>query len=75
MLLALCARRPVPHPKGIPEQSPAAPLLTAHVHLTIRPECPTVAGAYAAHWPQRLAVSVPFVQREDWCRASSAEVH
>jgi hypothetical protein len=40
MLLALCARRPVPHPKGIPEQSPAAPLLTAHVHLTIRPECP-----------------------------------
>lgn len=34
---------------------------------------PTVASAYAAHWRQRLGVSVPFVQREDWCRAWSAE--
>jgi phosphatidylserine/phosphatidylglycerophosphate/cardiolipin synthase-like enzyme len=32
---------------------------------------PTVAGAYAAHWRQRLALSAPLVQREDWCRASS----
>jgi phosphatidylserine/phosphatidylglycerophosphate/cardiolipin synthase-like enzyme len=34
---------------------------------------PTVAAAYATHWRQRLGVSVPFIQREDWCRASSAE--
>jgi phosphatidylserine/phosphatidylglycerophosphate/cardiolipin synthase-like enzyme len=34
---------------------------------------PTVAAAYSAHWRQRLAVSAPFVDREDWCRASSAE--
>jgi len=33
-----------------------------------------VAAAYSAHWRQRFAVSVPFVDREDWCRASSAEV-
>jgi phosphatidylserine/phosphatidylglycerophosphate/cardiolipin synthase-like enzyme len=33
---------------------------------------PTVAVAYAAHWRQRLAVSVRFDRREDWCRASSA---
>jgi phosphatidylserine/phosphatidylglycerophosphate/cardiolipin synthase-like enzyme len=33
-----------------------------------------VAAAYSAHWRQRLAVSVPFVDREDWCRASSTEV-
>jgi hypothetical protein len=36
---------------------------------------PTVAAAYSAHWRQRLAVSVPFVDREDWCRPSSAELH
>jgi len=34
---------------------------------------PAVAAAYAGHWRQRLGVSVPFVQREDWRRASSAE--
>jgi len=28
---------------------------------------PTVAAAYAAHWRQRLAVSVRFDRREDWC--------
>jgi phosphatidylserine/phosphatidylglycerophosphate/cardiolipin synthase-like enzyme len=28
---------------------------------------PTVAAAYAAHWRDRLAVSVRFVRREDWC--------
>jgi hypothetical protein len=26
-----------------------------------------VAAAYASHWRQRLAVSVPFDRREDWC--------
>ena len=31
-----------------------------------------VAAAYAAHWRERLAVSVRFEQREDWCRGSSA---
>ena len=34
---------------------------------------PTVAAAYTAHWRQRLAVSVRFDRREDWCRVSSAE--
>jgi phosphatidylserine/phosphatidylglycerophosphate/cardiolipin synthase-like enzyme len=34
---------------------------------------PTVAVAYAAHWHNRLAVSVRFDRREDWCRVSSAE--
>jgi mitochondrial cardiolipin hydrolase len=33
-----------------------------------------VASAYAAHWRQRLAVSVRFERREDWCRVSSAEM-
>jgi phosphatidylserine/phosphatidylglycerophosphate/cardiolipin synthase-like enzyme len=28
----------------------------------------TVAAAYAAHWQNRQAVSVPFTRREDWCR-------
>jgi phospholipase D len=27
-----------------------------------------VAAAYAAQWHSRLAVSVPFARREDWCR-------
>jgi phosphatidylserine/phosphatidylglycerophosphate/cardiolipin synthase-like enzyme len=31
-----------------------------------------VARAYAAHWHERLALSVRFDRREDWCRASSA---
>jgi phosphatidylserine/phosphatidylglycerophosphate/cardiolipin synthase-like enzyme len=35
---------------------------------------PTVAAAYSAHWRQRLSVSAPFADREDWCRASSAEM-
>ncbi|HEY1300355.1 MAG TPA: phospholipase D-like domain-containing protein [Stellaceae bacterium] len=28
----------------------------------------TVAADYLAHWRQRLAASVPFVRRDDWCR-------
>jgi phosphatidylserine/phosphatidylglycerophosphate/cardiolipin synthase-like enzyme len=35
---------------------------------------PTVAAAYAAHWHNRLAVSVRYERREDWCRVSSPEV-
>jgi phosphatidylserine/phosphatidylglycerophosphate/cardiolipin synthase-like enzyme len=31
-----------------------------------------VAAAYATHWRERLAVSVPFDRREDWYRGSSA---
>jgi phosphatidylserine/phosphatidylglycerophosphate/cardiolipin synthase-like enzyme len=31
-----------------------------------------VAEAYAAYWRERLAVSIPFANREDWCRVSSA---
>ena len=34
---------------------------------------PAVAAAYAAHWQQRLAVSVRFDRKEDWCRIASAE--
>jgi len=34
---------------------------------------PEIATAYTAHWHSRLAVSVRFDCREDWCRASSAE--
>jgi hypothetical protein len=30
---------------------------------------PTIAAAYAAHWNQRLALSSPYKQREDWCRS------
>ena len=30
---------------------------------------PTVAAAYAAHWQNRLLVSVPFARREDFCRS------
>lgn len=30
---------------------------------------PVVAGAYAAHWRDRQAVSLRFDRREDWCRA------
>jgi phosphatidylserine/phosphatidylglycerophosphate/cardiolipin synthase-like enzyme len=30
---------------------------------------PTVAAAYAGHWNQRLALSLPYTQREDWCRS------
>ena len=32
---------------------------------------PAVAVAYAAHWHNRLAGSVRFERREDWCRAGS----
>jgi phosphatidylserine/phosphatidylglycerophosphate/cardiolipin synthase-like enzyme len=31
---------------------------------------PAVAAAYAAHWRERLAVSVRYERREDWCRVS-----
>ena len=31
---------------------------------------PVVAGAYAAHWRDRQAVSLRFERREDWCGAS-----
>ena len=31
-----------------------------------------VAAAYAAQWRSRLAVSVPFAVREDWCRPRHA---
>jgi phosphatidylserine/phosphatidylglycerophosphate/cardiolipin synthase-like enzyme len=31
-----------------------------------------IAAAYAAHWRERLAVSVRFDRRDDWCRGSSA---
>ena len=30
---------------------------------------PTIAAAYAGHWNQRLALSSPYKQREDWCRS------
>ena len=33
---------------------------------------PAVAAAYMAHWRERLAVSVRFDRREDWCHASPA---
>jgi phosphatidylserine/phosphatidylglycerophosphate/cardiolipin synthase-like enzyme len=29
---------------------------------------PSIAAAYAGHWHQRLALSLPYTQREDWCR-------
>ncbi len=29
---------------------------------------PALAAAYAAQWRRRLAVSVPFAGRQDWCR-------
>ena len=28
-----------------------------------------IAAAYAGHWNQRLALSSPYTQREDWCRS------
>ena len=34
---------------------------------------PAVAAAYAAHWQDRLAVSVRFDGREHWCRVASAQ--
>jgi phosphatidylserine/phosphatidylglycerophosphate/cardiolipin synthase-like enzyme len=33
-----------------------------------------VAAAYAAHWRERLAASIRYDRREDWCRAASPEV-
>jgi hypothetical protein len=33
---------------------------------------PAVAAAYAAHWRERLVLSVRFDRREDWCRSSFA---
>jgi phosphatidylserine/phosphatidylglycerophosphate/cardiolipin synthase-like enzyme len=32
----------------------------------------TIAAAYAGHWHQRLALSSPYTQREDWCRSREA---
>jgi phosphatidylserine/phosphatidylglycerophosphate/cardiolipin synthase-like enzyme len=34
---------------------------------------PTVAAAYAAHWRERLAVSVRFDRREDWREQSDGQ--
>jgi phospholipase D len=34
---------------------------------------PAVAAAYAAHWRERLAVSVRFDRREEWCRVAAAQ--
>jgi len=34
---------------------------------------PAVAAAYAAHWRQRLAVSVRFDRKEDWCRLATTD--
>ena len=34
---------------------------------------PAVAAAYAAHWRQRLAVSVRFDRKEDWCRIATTD--
>jgi phosphatidylserine/phosphatidylglycerophosphate/cardiolipin synthase-like enzyme len=36
---------------------------------------PAVAAAYAAHWRERLAVSVRYERREDWCRVSRSTMH
>jgi phosphatidylserine/phosphatidylglycerophosphate/cardiolipin synthase-like enzyme len=40
-----------------------------NLNLVVSPE---VAEAYAGHWRQRLAASVPFAGREDWCRQRPA---
>ena len=32
-----------------------------------------VVAAYAAHWRQRLAVSIRFDRKEDWCRVATTE--
>ena len=34
---------------------------------------PAVAAAYSAHLRDRLAVSIRFDRREDWCRVASAQ--
>jgi phosphatidylserine/phosphatidylglycerophosphate/cardiolipin synthase-like enzyme len=34
---------------------------------------PAVAAAYTAHWRQRLAVSVRFDRKEDWCRVATTD--
>jgi phosphatidylserine/phosphatidylglycerophosphate/cardiolipin synthase-like enzyme len=31
---------------------------------------PTMAAAYAGNWHQRLALSLPYGQRKDWCRSA-----
>ena len=35
---------------------------------------PAVAAAYASHWQQRLAVSVRFKARDDWCRVATTDL-
>jgi phosphatidylserine/phosphatidylglycerophosphate/cardiolipin synthase-like enzyme len=32
----------------------------------------TVAGAYATHWRQRMAASVQYLGRDEWCRQRTA---
>ena len=34
---------------------------------------PTVAAAYTAHWRQRLAVSVRFNGKDNWCRVATTD--
>ena len=36
---------------------------------------PAVAAAYAAHWRQRLAVSVRYNGKDEWCRVATTEMH
>jgi hypothetical protein len=31
-----------------------------------------IAAAYTGHWHQRLALSSPYTQRDDWCRSREA---
>jgi hypothetical protein len=40
-----------------------------NLNLVVSPE---VAETYAAHWRQRLAASVPYAGRGEWCRAHTA---
>ena len=45
--------------------SSGAALNSENLNLVISPE---VAETYAGHWRQRLAASVPFAGRDEWCR-------
>lgn len=46
-----------------------AALNSENLNLIVSPE---VAQTYAAHWRQRLAASVPFAGRDEWCRPRTA---